>query len=462
MPKFNKMAYASADEMIFGNAKNPVSYGRDFTVGGGYVYPELVPHPRPGTESSKKTLVKEYEKMVTDVLDRCVAIGIPGIQVELEHVYQMTKNPDWGGEIAATTKHLMEDYYRKFGLKSAIRSTIADYRKPDEEDIRNSVTMETMLKAFDACAAGGTDNLSIESVGGKEISDYTIVRQDIRGVLFGIGVLGSRDMKFMWDKVVKIADKYGATPGGDTNCAQANVAMFMAGGYQDRSVPHTFAALTRAIAASRSLVAYEQGAKGPSKDCGYEDVIVKAITGIPISMEGKTSACAHSDMLGNLVAACCDLWSNEAVEYHDMFGGTTTAVFTEILGYDTALMNTATEMGQAKILRDMFVNSDKYRDTHGFILCPENAYQIGKAIVANDTSYYARARAAAIKAGELMLGDPKLVLSAFEKESLDAAMRTLESLPDKEENFIDECTEIYKKLVPGFNLANYGLVTSKV
>lgn len=457
MPKFENMAYASADEMIFGAAKSPVTYGRDFTVGGGYVFPELVPHPRPGTESTKKTLVKEYEKMVTDVLERCVAIGMPGIQIELEHVYQMTKYPDWGGEIAAATKRIQEDYFRKFGLKSAIRATIADYRKPDEEDIRNSIAIETMLKTFESSAAHGADNLSIESVGGKEISDYTIVRQDIRGVLFGIGVLGSRDMEFMWKKVVDIAAKYGVTPGGDTNCAQANVAMFMAGGYQDRSVPHTFAALTRAISAGRSLVAYEQGAKGPSKDCGYEDVIIKAITGVPIAMEGKTSSCAHSDLVGNLIAACCDLWSNEAVEYHDMFGGTTVAVFTEILGYDCAMMNTALEMGQAKVLRDILVNSDKYRDTHGFILCPDNAYAIGKAIVDNNTSYYARARAAAIKAGELMLADSNLQMSAFEKEALESSMRTLASLPDKEEDFISECADIYSKLVPGFKLSNYGL-----
>lgn len=457
MPKYDKMAYASADEMIFGTAKHPVKYGRDFTVGGGFVYPELVPHPRPGSESTKKTLVKEYEKMVTDVLDRCVAIGIPGIQIELEHVYQMTRNPDWGGEIAAETKRLQEDYFRKYGLKSAIRATIADYRKPDEEDIRNCSALDSTLKTFETSARGGADNLSIESVGGKEISDYTIVRQDIRGVLFGIGVLGSRDMEFMWKQVVDIAAKHGATPGGDTNCAQANVAMFMAGGYQDRSVPHTFAALTRAIAGARSLVAYEQGAKGPSKDCGYEDVIVKSITGVPIAMEGKTSACAHSDLLGNLVMACCDLWSNEAVEYHDMFGGTSVAVFAEILGYDVAMMNTAIEMGQQKVLKDILVQSDKYRDTHGFILAPENAYEIGKAIVANNTSYYARARAAAIKAGELMLGDSKLQVSAFEKEALESSMRTLESLPDKEADFISECADMYKKIVPGFTLANYGL-----
>jgi methanol--5-hydroxybenzimidazolylcobamide Co-methyltransferase len=455
--KFTKMAYANADEMIFGTAKFPVKYGRDFEVGGGYVYPELVPHPRPGSEETKRSLLREYQRMVKDVLDRCVQLGIPGIQVELEHIWQMTKNPDWGGEIAGQTKHLMEEYHRKYGLKSAIRATIADNRKPEEENIRECNALELAFKTFETSAQEGADNLSIESVGGKEITDYAIVRGDIRGVLFGVGVLGSRDMEFCWKHIVDIANKYKVTPGGDTDCAQANVAMFMAGGYQDRSVPHTFAALTRAIAAARSLVAYEQGAKGPSKDCGYEDPIIKAITGIPIAMEGKTSACAHSDLLGNLVMACCDLWSNEAVEYHDMFGGTTVAVFTEILGYDCAMMNAAIELGTAKALQEMLVTSDKYRDTHGFILAPDNAWEIGNAIVANGASYYSRAKAAGLKSGDLMLKDTKLKMSAHERQVLKGAMAVMEALPAKEDDFIDQCVSDYKKVIPGFNPKNYGL-----
>lgn len=457
MAKYTSMAYQSADEMVFGSAKYPVKYGRDFEVGAGYVYPELVPHPRPGSEESKKSLVREYEKMVNDVLERCVQLGFPGIQVELEHVYQMTRNPDWGGEIAATTKRLMEDYYRKYGLKSAIRATIADYRKPDEENLRESSALKNILATFEASAAGGADNLSIESMGGKEISDYAIVRQDIRGVLFGIGVLGSRDVEFLWKQIVDIANKYGATPGGETDCAQANVAMFMAGGYLDKSVPHTFAAVCRSIAAARTLVAYEQGARGPTKDCGYEDPIIKSIAGVPIAMEGKTCACAHADLLGNLVAAVCDLWSNEAVEYHDMFGGSSAAVFTEILGYDVAMMNTAIKMGKEKDLRDIMINSDKYRDTHGFILAPDNAYEIGKAIIGNADSYYSRARAAAIKAAELMRADEKLLLSDFEKGILESTYKTLLELPDKEDDFIGECIPVYQKLVRGFKPSNYGL-----
>lgn len=457
MAKFTGMAYKSADEMIFGTAKKPVKYGRDFEVGGGVVYPEIVNHPRPGTEETKKSLMREYEKMTQDSLERAVTLGFPGLQVELEHIWQMTKNPDWGGDIAGQTVRQQEDCYQKYGLKSAVRATIADNRKPEEENIRDCKSLELALATFESSAKNKTDNLSMESVGGKEISDHCIVRQDIRGVLFGIGVLGSRDVEFLWKQAVAIAEKHGSTPGGETNCSQANVAMFMAGGMLEKSVPHTFAAVTRAIGAARTLATYEMGAKGPTKDCAYEDPIIKAITGVPITTEGKTCACAHADLQGNLIMAVTDLWSNEAVEYHDMFGGTTAAVFTEILGFDCALMNSAIALGKAKDLQEMMIYSDKYRDAHSFVCVPTAAYEIGKAIVANNTDYYSRARAGAICAAKLILADSQMLLSKYEKEVLEKTLRELESFPDKEGDFIDQCAAIYKKSVPGFNLANYGL-----
>ncbi|HML47272.1 MAG TPA: methyltransferase MtaB domain-containing protein, partial [Clostridia bacterium] len=69
----------------------------------------------------------------------------------------------------------------------------------------------------------------------------------------------------------------------------------------------------RVISAVRSLVAVECGAKGPHKDCGYEGAYLKAISGIPISMEGKTAACAHLSPVGNVAICLADLWSNESV-----------------------------------------------------------------------------------------------------------------------------------------------------
>ena len=50
--KFTKMAYDKADDMLFGHAKKPLSYGLGIKVGAGRVIPELNYAPRPGTEKS--------------------------------------------------------------------------------------------------------------------------------------------------------------------------------------------------------------------------------------------------------------------------------------------------------------------------------------------------------------------------------------------------------------------------
>jgi methanol--5-hydroxybenzimidazolylcobamide Co-methyltransferase len=155
--------------------------------------------------------------------------------------------------------------------------------------------------------------------------------------------------------------------------------------------------------------------------------------------------------------AVTDLWSNEAVEYHDMFGATTTSVFAEILGYDCAMLNTAIELGYQEQLKEVLVNSDMYRDSHSLILAPDNAWQIGNAIVSNRSKgNYASARAGAIKAGEIILGDSKMKLTAIEKDALNTAMKDLQKLPEKEGDFIDQCLSKYKN-VKGFNPKSYGL-----
>jgi methanol--5-hydroxybenzimidazolylcobamide Co-methyltransferase len=451
-----KMAYSSGEEMMFGTAKKPVTTKRGIVIGGGYVHPELVAHPRPGSEKTKKTLLREYERANGDALERMVIVGHPTIQIENEHIFQMTHNPEWGGEIAAQTAKQMDDYLEDYGLKAAYRSTIADLRKPDMVNMRDSDYTREVLASFNECAKYA-DIISIESMGGKEIFDHAIIRNDIAGIIFGIGVLGAIDMEWMWNQIVAIAKKHKCIAGGDTNCSEANTAMFMAGGMTSKDVPHVIAALSRAIAASRTMVAYECGATGPTKDCAYEDPIIKAMTGVPIATEGKTSACAHSDLAGNLIAAVCDLWSNEAVEYHDMFGATTTSVFAEILGYDCAQFNTAIELGYQQQMKEILVNSDMYRDSHSLIVAPNNAWEVGNAIVSNrDTSNYASARAGAIKAGEIILGDAKMKLTAFEKKALQTAMKEMEALPVAEGDFIDMCLKKYKN-VHGFNPASYGL-----
>jgi len=452
-----EMAFKSGEEMIFGTAKFPVTSKRGIKYGGGYVHPTVKPHPRPGSEKTKKTLMREYERMNWDALERMVIVGHPTLVVENEHVYQMTHNPDWGGDIAAQVARQMDDLLAKYGLKSAHTSTIADLRRPESVHMRTSDYLHEMMASFDACSKY-SDHVSIESMGGKEVFDYALIRQDMAGILMGIGYLGSIDMEWCWNQIVAICKKNNCIPGGDTNCSEANTAMFMAGGMTSKDVPHVYAALCRAISAARTMVAYECGATGPTKDCAYEDPIVKAMTGVPITTEGKTSACGHSDLASNLIAAVCDLWSNEAVEYHDMFGATTTSVFAEILGYDCAQFNAAIDLGLAKEMQTILVNSDAYRDSHSLILVPDNAWAIGNEIVKNTSKgYYTRARAGAMKAGSIILADTKMKLTAFEKEALEDAMKQMEALPEDEGNFLDMAMPKYKKLVPGFNPDSYGL-----
>ncbi len=448
------MAYNHWNEMIFGTSVKPVTTKSGLVIGGGFVVPEVVPHPRPGSEKELNTLLREFERANEDTLERSVSIGFPALVIENEHVFQMTNNPNWGMEIAAQTARQIADYNKQYGITSAYRSTIADIRKPTMVHMRDSDRAKLVLESFEACATYA-DILSIESIGGKEIFDYSIMRNDITGLLFAT-VLRGLDSEWLWTHIVDIAQKHDCIAGGDTNCSQANTAMFMAGGFKSNDIPHSLAVLCRAMGVSSALVPYECGAVGPAKDCGYENPIIKAITGIPISTEGKSSACAHLSLVGNIMAATCDLWANEAIQYGDMFGGSTSAVFTEILGYDAALMNSSIQLENQKELQANFINSDRYRSPHGFILCPDNAYEIGQTVVENNESLYARAKAAAQKCGELLINNSDLILTNFENESLISYLKEIELLPEKEDDFIDLCLKKYSK-VKGFKPESYGL-----
>ena len=124
-------------------------------------------------------------------------------------------------------------------------------------------------------------------------------------------MLGVRDMQMLWKKIVDVAKAQNKIAAGDTACGFGNTAMVLA---EKGFIPKVFAAFDRIATITRTLVACEQGAVGPDKDCGYEGVFLKAIAGIPISMEGKTAACAHLSPVGNIAAACADLWSNESIQ----------------------------------------------------------------------------------------------------------------------------------------------------
>src|SRR5208337_2859158 len=196
------------------------------------------------------------------------------------------------------------------------------------------------------------------------------------------------DMRFLWTELDGIAKKHGVYCAGDSACGFGNTAMVLA---EQKMIPRLFAAVVRAVTAVRSLVAFECGAVGLGKDCAYENPILKAITGYPMAMEGKTSACAHLSPMGNLAAACCDTWSNESVQNIKLLGGMAPTCYMEQLVYDCRLMNTASSHGKesAHYLQQWLVESDVANDPQAFILSPQSAVALARVIVESSSHYHA-------------------------------------------------------------------------
>lgn len=290
MKRYTKMEYENPDEMTFGFSKHPVKTKNGLEIGAGYVNPIIKVAPKEGSENSKDTMVSECRNIAISACQRAVNIGLPSFILEQEHIAQQTANPDWAGECTQAQVEVLEKFQDEYGIKTALKATPADIRDEAKgENYRTSSQYQQVMESIEQCCENGASIICIETTGGKSVSDYGISRGDPRAILFGIGVLGSIDMEFMWTEIVKICSKHNVIPGGDTNCSQSNTAMFLAGGLLDKDCSHTLAAIARAIGACNSLVAVECGAKGPLKDCGYENPIVKSISGVPIATEGKNA-----------------------------------------------------------------------------------------------------------------------------------------------------------------------------
>ena len=295
---FPRLAITDPADLRFGVAPKPLTTRRGLTIGGGIVYPELnftLP-PMLVNESTMPEVRQQYQQIITGALHRAVELEAPGLVVEFETLPPMTENPAWGIELTRILLDGMAEAHAKHGLKSVLRITPNDTREMERPPrMRSGPLYEAMLATFDGCAAAGAELLSIESVGGKEVHDEALMMGDLRGVIFGLCVLGVRDMRFLWTELDRIARKHGVHCAGDTACGFGNTAMVLA---EQKMIPRVFAAVVRAVSAVRTLVCYECGAVGPGKDCGYENPILKAITGFPMAMEGKTAACAHLSPLG--------------------------------------------------------------------------------------------------------------------------------------------------------------------
>jgi methanol--5-hydroxybenzimidazolylcobamide Co-methyltransferase len=440
--KYNKLEIESADQLVFGTAPYPVTTGRGLVIGGGKVHPELnftLP-PMTVSEENMSEVSRHYREIATGALDRALRLESPGLVLEFETLVEMTQHPGIGIELVKIMNDICEDYYQQHGLISEIRLTpndIREFERPPK--LRSTKLLDPMMELFEKGAEAGGNLLSIESTGGKEISDDALMMCNMKQFVFTQAVLGVRDMQMLWEKIVNVADRTGRIPGGDTACGFANTAMVLA---EKGFIPKTFAAIARIATIVRSLVAFEQGARGPDKDCGYEGPFLKAIAGIPISMEGKSSACAHFSPVGNVSAACADLWSNESVQNIKLLSGYAPVVSLEQLVYDTRLMNEAIRDGRATVnkLQDLFASSDTYFDPQALILAPVHVIEISREIVKGSNYIDATVRGC-LKGLEIIenaLETEQLKRDDREEVWMDTIKQELLSIPIDEDAFVEE------------------------
>lgn len=422
--QFTKLAYESVNDFVYGSCPKPVTLKNGMVIGGGIIYPE-------------------------------VNFTLPAMNATSETLPQYTEHPEWGIEIHKILRDSMYEFEAKYGLKSALRMTPNDLREMNRPPVmRSGKYWDSMLRIFDQTAKDGADILAIESTGGKEINDEAIVNADLRTSVFALGCLGARDMKWLWSNITRIANENGVIPGGDSSCGFANTSMVLA---EQGFIPKVYAAVMRAMVTPRALVAIENGAVGPGKDCAYENVYLKAITGTPISLEGKSAACAHFSPIGNIAAAVADLWSNESVQQVKLLSGFAPVVSTEQLIYDCRLMNTATKKGQRTWMRDLLIESDCYLDPQAYVLKPENVFKIAEEIVKTQDPFLRTLNTGRQTLEIIQQGVDKGELSLEERELswLDRFRDQLDEIPENEEEFIEEMKDELDDAK--YNIHEYGL-----
>lgn len=455
--QFTKLAYESVDDFVYGSCPKPVTLKNGMVIGGGMIYPE-VNFTLPAMNATSETLPEAkriYKEIIDGVLKKAYELHAPGLVVEFESLPQYTEHPEWGIEIHKILRDSMYEFEAKYGLKSALRMTPNDLREMNRPPVmRSGKYWDSMLRIFDQTAKDGADILAIESTGGKEINDEAIVNADLRTSVFALGCLGARNMKWLWSNITRIANENGVIPGGDSACGFANTSMVLA---EQGFIPKVYAAVMRAMVTPRALVAIENGAVGPGKDCAYENVYLKAITGTPISLEGKSAACAHFSPIGNIAAAVADLWSNESVQQVKLLSGFAPVVSTEQLIYDCRLMNTATKKGQRTWMRDLLIESDCYLDPQAYVLKPENVFKIAEEIVKMQDPFLRTLNTGRQTLEIIQQGVDKGELSLEERELswLDRFRDQLDEIPENEEEFIEEMKDELDDTK--YNIHGYGL-----
>jgi len=440
MNKFDSLVYSSPDELRYGVCKNPLTLKNGMVLGGGHVIPELN-FTIPNMKMNKDTLaevVDIYKEIVTGALDRAIALHQPEMCFEFEHMPEHTINPEWGIEIHKAMRDIMFTYEANKGIKSAMRNTPGDLREFTRPMIlRQGKEWDALMKSIAGSCKDGADYISCESCAGKEIHDIGLMNSDLKTVIFAIGCMAARDMEHFWMSVNKVCAENGAFGAGDSGCGFGNTAMVLA---ETGLMSRVVGALARIGCAPRSMIPYEQGSKGPNKDCSFEGVFMKSIAGFPIATEGKAASCAHFDQVGNIMMYATDLWSNESVQQLKLLSGFTTVMSTEQLIYDVRMLNKAEELGYQKQMREVVIKSDMYLDPHAYVLSPGVVYEVAKEIIKGknkfqQTLFGIRKGLELFKAAN---ASGELKLSKREMKWVGIAEQQLSEIPDDEEKFIAE------------------------
>jgi methanol---5-hydroxybenzimidazolylcobamide Co-methyltransferase len=454
--KYSTLAIPAVDQLVYGVCPKPLACGFDLTIGGGDVFPE-VNFTLPAiaiTNENWARVINEYEDIAAQTIRRATALKVPGLVLEFELLPPMTETPEWGAELTAILRRRLAEAHAKTGLRCALRVTPTDIRDQTKPPtLRRGKPWERLKRSFELNIAAGAHIVSIESVGGKEVHDQALLYGDVRGILLALGILAPRDMSWLWGEIVGFCKGTKAIPGGDSACGFANTAMQLA---HQKMLPESLAAVVRVASAVRSLAAFEQGAVGPSKDCAYEGPIMKAITGYPIAMEGKSASCAHFSPIGNVAAAMCDLWSNESVQNVRLLSGNAPEAYTELLAYDCRLMNVATHKGEALKMRDWLTESDEWLSPQAAVLSPAATIRVANKIVAQPDPYRQTIAAAAEGVAILREGIASGAWAPARKELqwLDRIDAAIEEMPAGEDAAIALLRENYGSL---FDAASYGL-----
>jgi len=460
LPDYTSLAITNIDDFIYGKCPQPVVLKNGLVIGGGTVYPELnFTLPDMLIEkSSMPEVLKQYAQMIEGACQRAVELHAPGLVVEFELLPDLTLTPQWGAEVTAIVRETLDKTQSQHGLKVGLRVTPNDIREFAHPPIlRSGGFVDKMFRSFELCAAAGADFLAVESTGGKEIHDDAILNGDLHGSVFALGVLGARDMAWLWRRIVEISSSYSVIPSGDSACGFANTAMVLA---EQKFIPRVWAAAIRVMSVPRSLVAFEQGALGPNKDCAYEGPFIKAITGCPISLEGAEAACAHLSPIGNIAKAVPDLWSNESVNNVKLLGAMAPTVSLEQLVYATRLMNVASSHGpaSARALRDWVSESDATLDPQAYVLRPDVVLDLSAQIIAEPTPYLRTRRAAqaALACLRQAGANGELTYSNLERRWLDKLSRSADELPENEQEFTATMISLVNKTK--VRLEEYGIV----